>query len=29
MGAGLATVDSFAVNAVTGEGTYVGTYHCT
>jgi len=23
------TVDSFTVNAVTGEGTYAGTYHCT
>lgn len=23
------TVDSFTVNAVTGEGTYTGTYHCT
>jgi len=22
------TVDSFTVNAVTGEGTYTGTYHC-
>ena len=23
------TVDSFTVNAATGEGTYTGTYHCT
>jgi hypothetical protein len=23
------TVDSFTVNAITGEGTYAGTYHCT
>ena len=23
------TVDSFTVNAATGEGTYAGTYHCT
>jgi hypothetical protein len=25
----ISTVDSFTVNAVTGEGTYTGTYHCT
>jgi hypothetical protein len=25
----ISTVDSFTVNAVTGEGSYTGTYHCT